>query len=205
MATLYTYVVVFSTLLGLITSTSLTFELEENTETCFHEEYSEGGKYRLDFSVLRGGNMDIDVSIKSSSGNTIHGSKKERENSFVFFVGKGVYSFCFSNTFSTITDKVVYMNIRPNDQETLAQEAGMKGFTVQTQVESSLEEIHRYSSAVVKYQILYRHNEKRGRYQAEKLNTHIQWWSIGEALVILTSGVGQIIILRNLFHVKSRA
>jgi len=51
----------------------------------------------------------------------------------------------------------------------------------------------------MQYQTVYRQNEAVGRHVAESLNWHVTWWSAGQALIIVITGVGQILVLRRFF------
>lgn len=52
------------------------------------------------------------------------------------------------------------------------------------------------------YQTHHRLRESQGRDMAEYLNERIQWWSVGEACLILSVGICQVIILRRFFAEK---
>ena len=52
------------------------------------------------------------------------------------------------------------------------------------------------------YQTHHRLRESQGRDMAEYLNERIQWWSIGEACLILSVGICQVVILRRFFAEK---
>jgi len=51
----------------------------------------------------------------------------------------------------------------------------------------------------MQYQSTYRQNEAQGRYIAETLNLRVTWWSAAQALVIIFTGIGQIILLKCFF------
>ena len=181
---------------------SLTFELPDKVQSCFHEVFTDYKNYIMEYSVLKGGALDVDVHIKSPGGKTIYSKRKQQDDSFIFPTTPGTFTFCFGNQFSTITHKVVYWSLKSQEQQTLQAEAGGQYHDANTQMEESLEHLHRVLSNVVRYQLLYRHNEARGRFRAEELSLHIQWWSIGESLLILVSSVGQIVMLKAFFTSK---
>ena len=60
----------------------------------------------------------------------------------------------------------------------------------------------RYCNQVIRYQTHYRLNEARGRFGAEELNGRVQWWSLVQAIVILCSGLGQVLVLKTFFTEK---
>ena len=57
----------------------------------------------------------------------------------------------------------------------------------------------RHCETIIRYQTHYRVNEALGRYGAEELRVRVQWWSFAEALIIMCSGLGQVLILKTFF------
>lgn len=69
-------------------------------------------------------------------------------------------------------------------------------------MEQSGVNIHESLNSVIDAQTHYRLNEAKGRKRAEDLNTRVLWWSVIETLVVLTIGVGQVMVLKNFFTDK---
>ena len=68
-----------------------------------------------------GGNYDIDAEVTSPGGQVLYKDVKKQYDSFVWTADvKGVYSFCFSNEFSTFTHKLVYFDLQVGDEEPIA-------------------------------------------------------------------------------------
>ena len=67
------------------------------------------------------------------------------------------------------------------------------------QMETSAVTIHEALKVILDYQTHHRLREAQGRAFAEELNEGVQLWSIGEAVVILFIGVGQVLVLRSFF------
>lgn len=61
------------------------------------------------------------------------------------------------------------------------------------------EGIHRSMTAIADFQRVYRIREAIGRFVAENLNSRIAWWSAGQALIVLLSGVAQVLVLKFFF------
>ena len=178
---------------------SMTFELPDNENFCFYEEFDGAKRYVFEYDVLAGGLNDVDASVKSPNGKILYKETKQNSDEFVFESSRGTYEFCFSNEFSTFTHKIVYFSLGPELQKTLAEEGGDEKPTVNTQSEESLEAIHLAATNTVKFQTDYRLNEARGRHMAELLNKRVQWWSIFESCIILVTGIGQVFVLRAFF------
>ncbi|XP_002737106.1 transmembrane emp24 domain-containing protein 3-like [Saccoglossus kowalevskii] len=180
----------------------LTFELPDNARQCFHEEIDEGVKVRLEFQVVTGGRYDVDAIVESPQGGILYKETKKQYDSFTWKTDrKGVYKFCFSNEFSTFAHKVVYFDFMVGDDDLLSNEVG-KHATALTLMETSCVGVHEALKVVIDYQTHFRLREAQSRVRAEHMNERIQYWSVGQAVVILVTSLGQILILRSFFTEK---
>jgi len=66
-------------------------------------------------------------------------------------------------------------------------------------MESSALSAHQSLKAVVDHQTHHRLRESQGRSFAEDVNERVQYWSVGQTIVILIAGLGQVLILRSFF------
>ena len=69
-------------------------------------------------------------------------------------------------------------------------------------METSAATIHEAVKVIIDYQTHHRLREAQGRGFAEDLNERVQYWSIGQSIIILIIGIGQVIILRSFFTDK---
>ena len=72
-------------------------------------------------------------------------------------------------------------------------------------METSAVTIHEALKVILDYQTHHRLREAQGRAFAEELNERVQFWSIGESLIILCIGIGQVLVLRSFFTGKKTA
>ena len=184
-----------------LSRTSLTFELPDKDLMCFYQSYLGSSRWIFTFKVLKGGKNDVGASLESPNGKILYKENKIKEDKFVFETSVGVYKICFSNEFSTVTHKVVYFELRPEDADSLADGVGQKP-SADTQLEASLESVHQHCVEVGNFQTSYRLDEAKGRHCAEDLNQRVLLWSLGQALVILMAGFGQVYILKTFFTDK---
>ena len=180
-------------------SSGLTIEVPNGQETCFFEDFEGNKKYLFEYKVLRGGNFDVDVTIESPSGMDIYNEARKTSDSFAFDISWGSFKFCFNNEFSMVSHKIIYFELRPEEHKRLAVEGGKKGPSANTQAEESTETVHSLATLIMSYQQKYRLEESRGRYEAERLNRHVQFYSILQAIIIVVVGIGEIFILRTFF------
>ncbi len=70
---------------------------------CFNQTF-------LIYQVVTGGNYDVDLELKSPSGKFLYKEAKKQYDQIEKTADEnGVYVFCFSNEFSTISHKVIYI------------------------------------------------------------------------------------------------
>lgn len=76
-------------------SHALTFELPDKEQACFHQKFEGSTKYVFSYEVIRGGNLDVDVTVVSPNGLMLHDQNKIKKGVFEFETSYGVYTFCF--------------------------------------------------------------------------------------------------------------
>jgi len=181
-----------------VTSVELTFELPDNAKECFHENIQKDVSSTFEFQVVTGGHYDVDVSIEAPNKQIIYKEVKKQYDTFTWVPAvSGVFTFCFSNEFSTFSHKLIYMDLQ------VGEEAPLPGIgehaTALTQLESSAQQIHENLNSVLDYQTHHRLREAQGRKRAEDLNERVLLWSVCETIAVLIIAVGQVIVLRNFF------
>ncbi|XP_037835638.1 transmembrane emp24 domain-containing protein 3 [Kryptolebias marmoratus] len=197
------YLVLSSLLLRVfvVFGTELTFELPDNDKQCFFEDLDKDVKFDIDFQVISGGNYDVDCFVTDPYNNVLYNERKKQYDSFSHTTTKkGVYKVCFSNEFSTFTHKIVYLDFRHGEETPLLDT--MSRSTALTQLESSCVAIHEILKVVAESQTWYRLREAQDRTKAEHLHQRVTYWSIGEAALLFTIGIGQVVLLKSFFSDK---
>lgn len=69
-------------------------------------------------------------------------------------------------------------------------------------MESSAQEIHKSLNSILDFQTHHRLREAQGRKRAEDLNERVLWWSVQETILMIVTGIGQVLVLRNFFTDK---
>ncbi|KAM9374949.1 transmembrane emp24 domain-containing protein 3 isoform 2-T2 [Phaethornis superciliosus] len=162
--------------------TELTLELPDSARRCFHQELERGVKFTLDYQVISGGHYDVDCYVEDPNGQTIYKETKKQYDSFPHRTEvEGIYTFCFSNEFSTFSHKTVYFDF---------------------QMESACVTIHEALNTVIDSQTHYRLREAQDRSRAEDLNGRVSYWSLGETLILFVVSIGQVMLLKSFFTEK---
>ncbi|XP_013781157.1 transmembrane emp24 domain-containing protein 7-like [Limulus polyphemus] len=191
----------FTEVMHSVGAVELTFELPDNAKQCFHEEITKDTLSTVEFQVVTGGQYDVDMSLESPTRQILYKGIKKQFDSFTWTAAQtGVYTVCFSNEFSTFSHKLVYMDFQVGDEKPLPGVG--EHLSAMTKMESSSIQVHENLNTIIDYQTHHRLREAQGRKFAEDLNAKVFYWSIGEALAILCIGIGQVIILKNLFTDK---
>ncbi|XP_075907068.1 transmembrane emp24 domain-containing protein 3 [Nelusetta ayraudi] len=179
----------------------LTLELAQNDKQCFYEELEKDTKFYVEFQVIAGGNYDLDCFVTDPLGNVLYNEVKKQYDSFSHTTTmSGVYKVCFSNEFSTLSPKTVYLEFRHGNEKPLLQ--SMVGTTALTQLESSCVSIHQILNVVSESQTWYRLREAHDRIKAEHLLERVTFWSIGQTVLLFFIGIGQVVLLRSFFAEK---
>merc|ERR1712227_61939 len=134
------------------------------------EELKKGQDSIVEFQVVTGGKLDVDVELTGADGSQLFEAKRSSYDQHEFKANAdGIYKICFSNKFSSISHKLVYMDwIVDIDEEDLPIE-GVYGEGPVTKMDSSAENIHGKMKKVRDYQTHHRLREANGRSFAESL------------------------------------
>ncbi|NXS24678.1 TMED3 protein, partial [Mystacornis crossleyi] len=182
--------------------TELTLELPDSAHRCFHQELESGIKFTLDYQVISGGHYDVDCYVEDPNGKTIYQETKKQYDSFSHHTEvKGVYTFCFSNEFSTFSHKIVYFDFQVGDEPPILPDMNNR-VTALTQMESACVTIHEMLNAVIDSQTHYRLREAQDRSRAEELNGRVSYWSVGETFILFMVSIGQVMLLKSFFTEK---
>eukprot|EP00461_Guttulinopsis_vulgaris_P001516 UN01516 len=174
-----------------IDATYLTFQVDSRKSRCFYEEVNAGSVFDMYFEVTRGGLLDIKFQLTDPNRNVVLERvsffNKPNEDSnmkegTIAYTAKttGVYKFCFDNTSSRWTSKVVSFEIRSqraNKQEAIKLEHLGPMVDNVISLSNDLDELEQKS----------RHNKIREHqhYTAIRvLKSRVQWISIISSIII---------------------
>lgn len=71
-------------------------------------------------------------------------------------------------------------------------------------MEAAAVTIHESLKVTIDYQTHHRLRESQGRAFGEHINERVQFWSIGQSIVIFVISVGQVIVLKGFFTDRQR-
>ena len=188
---------------------SFTIQVRAKRRECFYKNLSPGDRIRMDWQVIKGGNLDIDffftepdytmrvVELRSHGG-----------GAFVNIGEHGEYEFCLDNRFSKMTDKFVFFSVDVKTREQKDSEVRPSPFTeANLTAEVAAERLVGISESLHKVflqQEFFRAQESRHRYLLEGNNSRVLWWSVLECAVMVVASVVQVMVVRSLFRTRRK-
>lgn len=171
---------------------------------CFYEDIEKNTECSIEFAPITGNDPKIDVSLEDPNGQILYKADKKDYDLHKFTANvSGTYRVCFSNVYDfTIGENLVYFDF-VTGKEDLFDPTGGQAPTDKalTQLETSVASIHENLKLVERYQNYHRLREANGRLAAEHLGQRVQWWSIGQSVVVVAVGLTQVLVLRRFFTV----
>jgi len=173
-------------------ATYLTMQVDARKSRCHYEELNAGQAFDLYFEVIRGGLLDIKFQLTDPNRNVVidrvafFNKPTEEQNSkegTILYTAKttGTYKFCFDNTSSRWTAKVLSFEIRSTRANKLvAVELKDLGPMVDTIISLSND-----LDSVEKNQRTNRIHEKQHFIAVRELSSLIQWLVIISSLIVL--------------------
>jgi len=170
-------------------------DLPASKKECFFEDLHVNDKMTVTYQIGGGGNLDIDFWLNDPRGKSIAKHNRQSTGSHSLTAAKdGRYMYCFSNEFSTVSDKSVSFNVHgvlyiPDDGVVAPIEREVRNLAIGLQgVKDEQEYI------VVR--------ERTHRNTAESTNDRVKWWSIAQTILLFAVCGWQVYYLKSFFEVK---
>ncbi|OAF67105.1 Transmembrane emp24 domain-containing protein 3 [Intoshia linei] len=195
---------IFFLFLFLVRGEELTFELQDNEEMCFFKDIKTNNA-AFNYLVLSGGNLDVDVQVRSPINQIIYVQRKSKYGDEELDVEHlGEYKICFSNRFSSISHKIVNFAISDYEDDAFDIPNDMKQKnTPITKLSELTNDIKHHNDVSEKYQVYFRNIAVRDRIATEDLNFAVQWLSIIMMSAIAVISLIQVSVLKSYFTEKS--
>ncbi|PWZ02338.1 supernatant protein factor, C-terminal domain-containing protein [Testicularia cyperi] len=170
-------------------------ELLPHDKECFFEDLHNGDQMTLTYQVGGGGHLDIDVSLTDPKLRALFEQKRKDTGTYSFTAqDDGRYTYCFSNEFSTVSDKTVSFNVHgiiyvPDEGEMLPIEREIRDLAAGLQAVKDEQE----------YLVI---RERVHRNTAESTNTRVKWWSIIQGAILIGVCSCQVYFVKRHFEVR---
>ncbi|KAF8521134.1 emp24/gp25L/p24 family/GOLD-domain-containing protein, partial [Gautieria morchelliformis] len=183
-------------------ASALTTAIPANQRSCFYADVDKAGeKIGFYFAVQSGGSFDIDFEVKDPNEKVLLDGLRERQGDYVFTANTvGEYAFCFENDMSTLTGKLIDIDIMVESEP--RREASAKPGQISEHTSALEESIYKLSAMLQNIRRTQKHfhtRERRGFSVVESTQSRIFWYGVLETLVIIGMAVFQVYILQTFF------
>ncbi|GJJ78871.1 p24 family protein beta-1 [Entomortierella parvispora] len=164
---------------------------------CFFETLDKGDNLHISFQVGEGGHLDVDFWITDPTESLVEDARKSASATYNHVATqKGKYEYCFSNTFSTLTEKTVGFNVlvmKPHKEDPTHKSDPLDNEI--RELAAGIEEIKNEQEYTMA-------RERTHRNTAESTNSRVVWWSLFQSGILFLVCVFQITYLKRFFEVK---
>ncbi|KAJ1588850.1 hypothetical protein NDA11_007518 [Ustilago hordei] len=170
-------------------------ELLPHSKECFFEDLHHGDQMTLTYQVGGGGHLDIDVVLYDPKSRPLFKQDRKDTGTYSFTAqDDGRYTYCFSNEFSSISDKTVSFNVHgiiyvPDEGDMLPIEKEIRDLAAGLQAVKDEQE----------YLVI---RERVHRNTAESTNIRVKWWSIIQGFILVAVCSCQIYFVKRQFEVR---
>ncbi|XP_029015954.1 transmembrane emp24 domain-containing protein 1a [Betta splendens] len=191
-----------------------TFLLPAGGTECFYQAAARDDSMEVEYQVIAGSGLDVSFALMSPSGYRV--SSDSRRSDGIHMVDPtedGDYRLCFDNSFSKLSEKMVFFEVLINSQSSASRgrdewaDAATPESLVGYQLEdiwARMESVHQHLERSRQTQAVLRAFEARDRYLLEDNLWRVSFWSCLNLLVMLAVAAAQIYTLRRLFSGTKR-
>ncbi|XP_067828991.1 transmembrane emp24 domain-containing protein 1-like [Heptranchias perlo] len=181
-----------------------TFVLPPGREECFYQSVGHNSSMELEYQVIGGAGLDVDFTVFSPNGDGL--IAESRRSDGVHTIEPtiiGDYKICFDNSFSTISEKLIFFEVIFDDaQEEDWSEIVEPEELLDIKIDDIKESIGNMNSKLgksVQIQAILRAFEARDRNLQEGNLERVNFWSAVNLGVMLVVSFVQVYMLKSLF------
>ncbi|KAG8555675.1 hypothetical protein GDO81_017776 [Engystomops pustulosus] len=191
-----------------------TFTIPAGNRECFFQTMKKDATLEIEYQVLDGSSLDIDFYLYSPHGDLLLSEERQSDGVHTLETVDGDYQFCFDNTFSRISEKVIFFElILDHLNEEVEEQEDWKNYVTGTdlldmKLEDILETINSVKGRLGKslqIQTLLKAFEARDRNIQESNYDRVNFWSMVNLLVMVVVCVIQVYMLKSLFEDKRKS
>ncbi|XP_062979692.1 transmembrane emp24 domain-containing protein 1 [Elgaria multicarinata webbii] len=190
-----------------------TFLLPAGLRECFYQVAPGNGSMEVEYQVIGGAGLDVDFSLESPSGALLVDEYRRSDGVHTIEPTEGgAYKLCLDNTFSTISEKLVFFEIifdsNPEEDDLnswadVAEPEEMLDIKIED-IKESIETMKTRLERSIQMQALLRAFEARDRNLQESNLSRVNFWSAVNLSVLLLVSFLQVYMLKSLFEDKRR-
>ncbi|XP_068779030.1 transmembrane emp24 domain-containing protein 1 [Struthio camelus] len=189
----------------------VTFVLPAGRRECFYQGAPGNASMEAEYQVIGGAGLDVDFSLESPSGLLLVSEYRKSDGVHtVEPTEAGDYKLCFDNSFSTISEKLVFFELifdsaQDDDDADNWMEAVEPEDMLDIKIEDIKESIETMKSRLersIQMQTLLRAFEARDRNLQESNLGRVNFWSAVNLGVLVVVAFLQVYMLKSLFEDK---
>lgn len=195
------------------TDSDFTFTLPAGRKECFYQTMKKDASLEIEYQVLDGAGLDVDFFISSPSGHVLFSDYHKSDGVHTAAdTEEGDYMFCFDNTFSTVSEKVIFFELILDNMDTDEDPDDWKEYVHGTDMlDMKLEDIMDTMNNVkarlgksVHIQTVLRAFEARDRNIQESNFDRVNFWSVVNVIIMMLTSAVQVYLVRSLFEDKRK-
>lgn len=94
-----------------------TFTLPAGRKECFFQTMKKDASLEIEYQVLDGAGLDVDFHLSSPSGSVLVRDYRKSDGVHTVETEDGDYMFCFDNTFSAMSEKIIFFELILDNME----------------------------------------------------------------------------------------
>ncbi|XP_035509744.1 transmembrane emp24 domain-containing protein 5 [Morone saxatilis] len=189
-----------------------TFTLPAGRKECFYQTMKKDASLEIEYQVLDGAGLDVDFFISSPSGHVLFSDYRKSDGVHTVETEDGDYMFCFDNTFSSVSEKLIFFELILDNMDTDEDPDDWKEYVQGTdmldmKLEDIMDTINNVKSRLgksVQIQTLLRAFEARDRNIQESNFDRVNFWSVINLIVMMLVSAVQVYLVRSLFEDKRK-
>ncbi|KAH0511959.1 Transmembrane emp24 domain-containing protein 1 [Microtus ochrogaster] len=181
-----------------------TFLLPAGRKQCFYQSAPANASLETEYQVIGGAGLDVDFTLESPQGVLLVSESRKADGVHtVEPTEAGDYRLCFDNSFSTISEKLVFFElIFDSFQDEEEVEGWAEAVEPEEMLDESIETMRTRLERSIQMLTLLRAFEARDRNLQEDNLGRVNFWSAANVAVLLLVAVLQVCTLKRFFHNK---
>ncbi|XP_076873365.1 transmembrane emp24 domain-containing protein 5 [Brachyhypopomus gauderio] len=189
-----------------------TFTLAAGRRECFYQSMKKDASLEIEYQVLDGAGLDVDFYLSSPSGHVLFSDFRKSDGVHTVETEEGDYMFCFDNSFSTLSEKVIFFELildnmgdgeDPENWKEYVQGADLLDLKLED-IMDSINGMKARLGKSLQIQTVLRAFEARDRNLQESNYERVNIWSFTNVVVMILVSCIQVYLLRSLFDDKRK-
>lgn len=188
-----------------------TFTLPPGRKECFYQTMKKDASLEIEYQVLDGAGLDVDFYISSPSGQLLFSDYRKSDGVHTIETEDGDYMFCFDNTFSSVSEKLIFFELildnmdteDPDDWKEYVHGSDMLDMKMED-IMDTINNVKARLGKSVQIQTVLRAFEARDRNLQESNFDRVNFWSVINLIVMMLVSAVQVYLVRSLFEDKRK-